>query len=67
MDTSVKQTPIVGPCLSLLLLFSSLQDRHHSQITVSVLERAGKKTVRKALSSIHHVNEGLHSKVSLQY
>ena len=28
MDTSVKWTLRVGPCLSLLLLLDSLQDRH---------------------------------------
>ena len=27
-DTSVKRTPRVGPCLSLLPLFDSLQDGH---------------------------------------
>ena len=31
MDTSLKWTPRVGPCLSLLLLFDSLQDGHLSK------------------------------------
>ena len=31
-DTSVKWTPRVGPCLSLLLLFDSLQDGHLSKM-----------------------------------
>ena len=44
-DTSLKRTPKVGPCLSLLLLFDSLQDGHLSKTDtycrsqkVSVLE-----------------------------
>ena len=31
-DTSVKRTLRVGPCLSLLLLFDSLQDGHLSKM-----------------------------------
>ena len=31
-DTSVKRTPRVGPCLSLLLLFDSLKDGHLSKM-----------------------------------
>ena len=31
-DTSVKRTPKVGPCLSLLLLFDSLEDGHLSKM-----------------------------------
>ena len=31
MDTSVKQTVRVGPCLSLLPLFDSLEDGHLSE------------------------------------
>ena len=31
-DTSVKRTPRVGPCLSLQLLFDSLQDGHLSKM-----------------------------------
>ena len=30
-DTSLKRTPRVGPCLSLLLLFDSLYDGHLSK------------------------------------
>ena len=32
VDTSVKQTLRVGPCLSLLLLFDSLYDGHLSKM-----------------------------------
>ena len=35
-DTSVKRTPRVGPCLSLLFLFDSLQDGHLYKMDTSV-------------------------------
>lgn len=33
-DTSIRQTPWVGPCLALLLLVDSLEDRHLSKIVI---------------------------------